>query len=159
MPLWQIYHPPGTYESASEKETFAKDITAHYTNVGLPPFYVVVHFNKIENENVYVGGTVKTASQKPFVRVVIAHIAVRLPDDDNVYLGVTTRLDKIFKSHVLDKGYDLEYHIDETERRLWKINGLIPPPFKSEEEKVWFRQNKPLPYEGAYPTKTSNAAP
>ncbi|KAJ5248828.1 hypothetical protein N7468_000279 [Penicillium chermesinum] len=126
--------------------------------MGLPPFYVVVHFNKIENENVYIGGEVRSTAEKPFVRVVITHIAVRMPDNDDVYFRSTSRLDKIFKPHLLDKGYDFEYHVDETERRLWKINSLIPPPFTSEEEKVWFRANKPLPYEGAYPPQTSNAA-
>lgn len=151
MPLWQIYHPPGTYEDAAEKQAFVKDITSHYTEVGLPPFYVVVHFNKIENENVFVGAKVKSATEKPFVRVVITHIAVRLPDLDSVYLKQTSRLDKIFKPHVLEKGYDFEYHVDETERRLWKINGLIPPPFKSAEERVWFEENRPVPYDGAYP--------
>lgn len=50
------------------------------------------------------------------------------------------------KPHLLDKGYDFEYHVDETDRRLWKINGLVPPPFKSEEEKVWVRENRAVEY-------------
>lgn len=153
MPLWQIYHPPGTFEDNATKQAFAEDITKIYTAVGLPAFYVVTHFNKMDNSNVYLSGKPSAENEKPFVRVVITHIAVRLPDTDAAYLQMTSRLDVVMKAHLLDKGYDFEYHVDETERRLWKINSLIPPPFKSEEERVWVKENRPVPYEGAYPPK------
>lgn len=149
MPLWQIYHPPGTFEDAKSKQSFAKDITKLYTNAGLPAFYVVTHFHKMEDSNVYVGG--KTTSDKPFVRLVITHIAINLPNTDEAYRRTSSRLDGIMKPHLLDKGYDFEYHVDETERRLWKINSLIPPPHKSAEEELWVRENAPVLYEGAYP--------
>ncbi|EPS28546.1 hypothetical protein POX_f07630 [Penicillium oxalicum] len=158
MPLWQIYHPPGTFEDASSKESFAKDITQIYTSVGLPAFYVVVQYHKIDNHNVFIGGdSLSQASevrQKPFIRLVVDHIAVRLPDDDALYARTTTRIDSVLRPHLLEKGFDYEYHVDETERRLWKINGLIPPPHKSSEERVWFEENRPLPWDGAYPAKT-----
>lgn len=127
-----------------------------YTDLGLPAFYVVAQFHELENENVYLGG-VSPASNKPFVRVVITHIAIHVPDADASYLRTTSRLDKVMKPHLLDKGYDFEYHVDETERRLWKINSLIPPAYKSEAEQEWVRQNAPVPYEGAYPPAATGA--
>lgn len=149
MPLWQIYHPSTAFQDAESKKLFAEDITKIYIDLGLPAFYVVIHFYELEDDNVFVGG--KPVSDKPFIRVVIKHIAVRIPDADQAYLRTTSRLDKIMKPHLLDKGYDFEYHVEETERRLWKINSLIPPPFKSDEEQVWVQKNAALPYEGAYP--------
>lgn len=151
MPLWQIYHLPGTFEDNASKQAFAEDITGMYTFLGLPAFYVVTHFHKMDNSNVYLGGKPLPDNEKPFVRVAITHIAIRVPDADAVYLRTTSRLDNIMKPHLLDKGYDFEYHVDETERRLWKINSLIPPPFKSAEEQVWVKGNRAVPYEGAYP--------
>lgn len=153
MPLWQIFHPHGTFEDNASKQAFADDITKMYVNLGLPAFYVVTQFHKMENNDVFVGGKTRNATDKPFVRVVITHIALRIPDQDAAYLKTTSRLDDIMKPHLLDKGYDFEYHVDETERRLWKINSLIPPPFKSAEEQVWVEQDKASPYEGAYPPK------
>lgn len=153
MPLWQIYHPHGTFKDNASKQAFADDITRWYVILGLPAFYVVVQFHKVENNDVFVGGKIRTATDKPFVRVVIDHIALHAPDADAAYLRTTSRLDEIVKPHLLDKGYDFEYHVNEPERRLWKINSLIPPPFKSAEEQVWIKENKPLPYEGAYPPK------
>ncbi|KAJ5657567.1 oxalocrotonate tautomerase [Penicillium longicatenatum] len=153
MPLWQIYHPHGTFEDDASKQAFADDITKMYVGFGLPAFYVVTQFHKMESNNVFVGGKIRTATDKPFVRVVINHVAVRIPDSDAAFLRTTSRLDEAMKPHLLDKGYDFEYTVEETERRLWKINGLIPPPNKSAEERVWAEENKPLPYEGAYPPK------
>ena len=31
---------------------------------------------------------------------------------------------------------------------MWKINGLIPPPFKGEEEAKWRKENKALEWDG-----------
>jgi hypothetical protein len=148
MPLWQIYHPPGTYEDPATKVAFAEDITKIYTNIGLPAFYVVVNFIPLPKEDILVGG--QAIVGKPFIRIVITQIAVRLPDDDASYNRNTAAIDKVLVPHVADKGYDWEYHVDETERRLWKINGMKPPPWKSEEEKLWAKENRPVPYEGTY---------
>ncbi|KAJ5647840.1 hypothetical protein N7490_004212 [Penicillium lividum] len=149
MPLWQIYHPPGTFETNVSKQTLAGDITEMYKGFGLPAFYVVTQFIQLKNSDVWVGGMSRT--EKPFVRVVIAQIAVRLPDDDAAYRQNTMHVDNVLRPHIQDKGYDWEYHVDETERRLWKINGMIPPALKSEEERMWVKENRPVPYDGAYP--------
>lgn len=148
MPLWQIYHPAGTFNDQKSKEAFAKDITELYTDVGLPAFYVVVCFIPLAAEDILVGGEIK--SEKPFIRVVITHIALHVPDNDASYKRTTSRIDAVLKPHIADKGYDWEYHVAETERRLWKVNGMIPSPSKSEHEQLWARENRAVPYDGAY---------
>ena len=39
------------------------------------------------------------------------------------------------------------YHIAETERLLWKLNGVYAPEWKSEDEKVWAAENRVVPAE------------
>jgi phenylpyruvate tautomerase PptA (4-oxalocrotonate tautomerase family) len=150
MPLWQIYHPPSVFTTDEEKAALAADITAIYTGIGLPAFYVIIHFNALEASTVYVGGQSQQGAETPFIRIVITHIAVRLPDNTDVYNTTTAKIDAALKPHVYDKGYKSEYHVGETERRLWKIDGLIPPEFKSEQEEVWRKEGRAVPYEGAY---------
>ncbi|KAL2214860.1 putative oxalocrotonate tautomerase [Thermoascus aurantiacus ATCC 26904] len=148
MPLWLIFHPAGIFEDSASKQALAEDITKMYTELGLPAFYVVAKFIKLPAEDIWVGGKQKT--DKPFIRVVIKHIAIHVPDDDALYRRTTSRIDRILKPHIADKGYDWEFHVEETERKLWKINGMIPPPHKSEEERVWVKENRAVPYEGAF---------
>ncbi len=69
--------------------------------------------------------------------------------DAERHRGMTTRIVAALKPHVADRGYDFEFHVDETERNLWMVNGLTPPPFKSEAEKLWFRENRPVEWEEA----------
>ena len=59
----------------------------------------------------------------------VDHLAAH-PDDAARKLRVINKLELI-KPHVADKGYDWEFHIDETPRELWQINGFIPPPRES----------------------------
>jgi phenylpyruvate tautomerase PptA (4-oxalocrotonate tautomerase family) len=144
MPLWLIFHPPGTFEDTASKRALAEDITKIYTDIGLPPFYVVVNFIKLPVADVWVGGE---QSNKPFVRIAIEHIAFHVEKDNAVYDRTTARIDEALKSHIADKGYDWEFHVDETERRLWKVNGLIPPPYKSKQERIWATENRAVPYD------------
>jgi phenylpyruvate tautomerase PptA (4-oxalocrotonate tautomerase family) len=165
MPLWQIYHPPDLFTDGATKAAFVEDITDMYTAVGLPAFYVVVLFIPMPTENVFVGGKTKPShaesdigseTDKPFVRVVITHIARTVPKgNDAGYARVRSRLDKVVNPHLLDRGYDVEYHVHETERQLWKINGLVPPPYQSAEEQIWVRENRAVPYPGSYPPSTA----
>jgi hypothetical protein len=96
----------------------------------------------------YIGGRPNT-SITPFIRLKIDHIAITLPDKDDVYASVTKGLDAVLEPHIADKGYDWEYHVDETERRLWKVQGLNPPPWKSEAERLWREGDKAVPWEDA----------
>ncbi|KAL1595345.1 hypothetical protein SLS60_010036 [Paraconiothyrium brasiliense] len=146
MPLWLIFHPDGTFEDDASKEALATDVTKIYTSAGLPAFYVVTNFIKMSSNTMLVGGK-KLSKAKPFIRIAIEHIAVRLPDEDATYKRVSNRVDEALKPHVADKGYDWEFHIDETERRLWKINGIFPPAFGSDEEKIWVKENYAVPLE------------
>lgn len=119
-----------------------------YIELGLPAFYVVTTFIPLPAEDLLVGGEPQDGN--PFIRIVITHVAINMPDEDAVYKRSTSRIDQILKPHVADLGYNWEYHVDETERRLWKINGMIPPPWKSEEESLWGKENRAVPYDGAY---------
>lgn len=145
MPLWLIYHPPGTFEDDATKQAFSRDITKMYTNNGLPAFYVVVNFIKLDGNDTYIGGRPNTSN--PFIRISIDHIAIHAPNTDEAYRGVTDRVSHVLKPHIADKGYDWEFHVDETERRLWRIQGLDPPPFKSEQERMWATANKVIAFD------------
>jgi hypothetical protein len=147
MPLWVIYHPTNAFTSPSSKAAFSRSITHFYTRIGLPAFYVVVNFIPMAENTTYVGGEPPN-SPKPFVRIVIEHIAVNLPDDDDRRKQTADGLSKVMKPHLEDMGYAWEFHVDETDRRLWRIEGLAAPPFGSEEEKMWFKENRAVPWEG-----------
>ncbi|KAF2164200.1 hypothetical protein M409DRAFT_25543 [Zasmidium cellare ATCC 36951] len=144
MPHWQIFHGPDAFQDDAHKQALARAITAHYARV-MPAFYVVVNFIQVPHSSHFVGGEQASARGKPFARIAIAHIHINLPQDKNVYKSLTDKIDKLLKPHIDDKGYDWEYHIDETERLLWKINGQAPPEWKSEDEKVWMSKNYPVP--------------
>ncbi|KAH6994639.1 putative oxalocrotonate tautomerase [Fusarium venenatum] len=143
MPLWVIYHTPDIFLDDASKQELAKDITSFYTNVGLPAFYAIVNFIPLPAGSLWKGGEIP---DKPFVRMAVDHIAVRLNNSVEEYNRVTELVEKALKPHIADKGYDYEYHIDETERGLWRIDGFIPPPFNSDAEKEWARLNKAVPY-------------
>lgn len=145
VPLWLIFHPDGTFEDDTAKAAFSKDITAFYTHIGLPAFYVVANFIKMHGKATWVGGA-PADETKPFIRIAIEHIAVNLPDDDAAYMRTANAINAVLKPHVADKGYDWEFHVDETDRRLWRVNGLVAPPFGSEMEKIWVRENRAMPW-------------
>ncbi|KAF1814655.1 hypothetical protein P152DRAFT_456920 [Eremomyces bilateralis CBS 781.70] len=165
MPFWRIYHPEGTFATEDHKRGLSQDITSIYSSRGLPAFYVVIVFIPIHAGNFWVGGQLRdtppksdsssiadgspTSSNKPFIRIFASNIARRLPNP--VYRDRFLKaVDEKLKPHIADWGYDWEYHLDETERELWKINGMVPPPTGSEDEKRWFSENKPLELESAF---------
>lgn len=148
MPLWTVFHPEGTFEDIASKKAISEDITKIYTDIGLPAFYVVVNFLKMAPGNTFVGGNHER--ETPFIRFVIEHIAVNQPNEDEAYKRVNLRIKRALKPHVANKGYDWEFHVDETERRLWMINGMVGPPFGSDEEKQWAKENRPTEWSGAY---------
>jgi phenylpyruvate tautomerase PptA (4-oxalocrotonate tautomerase family) len=53
MPLWKVYHPAGAY-SAQDKKEFAEKVTAMYSRVPIPKFYVVMIFKEVAAESFYV---------------------------------------------------------------------------------------------------------
>ncbi|KAF2185625.1 hypothetical protein K469DRAFT_707854 [Zopfia rhizophila CBS 207.26] len=157
MPLWIIYHPPTTFTTPQSKAALSKDITTIYTNAKLPAFYVNVIFIPVSPENYYIGGVPRPSPHSssnpsgqdtsvPWIRITIQNIARRLPDAAarKRFLGM---VDAALKPHIEDKGYDWEYNVEETDRDLWKVQGLVPPSQGSEAEALWVKENKPIPYE------------
>ncbi|MEU6404013.1 tautomerase family protein [Streptomyces sp. NPDC046985] len=141
MPLWHIYHPADAY-TPEDKERIAKDVTDVYARIGLPRFYVVTLFHQIEADSYYVGGepTDKT------VRVVIEHIARQL-NDPALRKATGEKLNAVLAPYTTDRDLYLEFHIDETPRDLWMTGGIWPPPAGSEAERLWAKENRPVPYE------------
>ncbi|KAK3368568.1 putative oxalocrotonate tautomerase [Podospora didyma] len=141
MPLWLVYHPEGTFTTAESKQALVSNITPIYTDGGLPAFYVVVNFVQLPSSCMFVGGKPPV---RPFIRITVDHLAVHFSDNVPRRERVLSRIDQALKPHIADNGYDWEYSIDETPRELWKINGVIPPPFQSGDEKNWATLNKPV---------------
>lgn len=148
MPLWVIYHTEDTLAGDEAKAALARDITAHYTNIGLPAFYVVVNFVRLGGGDMYVGGEAR-AGGRPFVRISIDHAAVRLADDDGgaEHRRVAGEFDALLRPHVADRGWRCEFHVNQVELRLWHIDGYAAPAHGSEAEKLWFRENRAVPFE------------
>lgn len=45
-----------------------------------------------------------------------------------------------------ERGLHWEMHIEQHERDLWRVEGLDAPSPGSEEEKLWVRENRAVPY-------------
>ncbi|MEU1596043.1 tautomerase family protein [Streptomyces sp. NPDC005708] len=45
-----------------------------------------------------------------------------------------------------ERGLYVEFHVGETPRELWMVEGQVPPPRGSEAERLWVRENRPVPY-------------
>ena len=140
MPLWHVYHPVGAY-SAEQKRQFAADVTEYYTRAGLPKFYVVTLFHEVPESSFLVGGEPSDNA----VRVVVEHIARHLTDPE-VRKRSTEGLNRLLAPHTRDRGLHCEFHVDETPRDLWMIDGMWPPPACSEAEQLWARENRPVAY-------------
>jgi phenylpyruvate tautomerase PptA (4-oxalocrotonate tautomerase family) len=140
MPLWKIYHPVGAYD-AVDKQEFSTAITSIYEVIPIPKFYVVVLFEEVAADNVFVGGS----SHNKFIRICIDQMARTLP-------GAVVRewwvhhLDEVIKPWVGARGYDWEFTINEPPFDLWSLQGFAPPPFESHGEKRWVAENKATSY-------------
>ncbi|EXL66430.1 hypothetical protein FOPG_17391 [Fusarium oxysporum f. sp. conglutinans race 2 54008] len=128
-----------------------------YAAYGLPPFFVIVLFIPLPDDYVYVGGRSDERAnadptQPAMIRIAIDHIA-RTIESPEMAMKFFEIVDKIFKTHILDKGYELEYHLIESPREFMKMNGMYLPPNDSEAEAVWVKENRTSPYEGMeFPT-------
>jgi phenylpyruvate tautomerase PptA (4-oxalocrotonate tautomerase family) len=140
MPLWNVYHPVGAYSEA-EKRDFAERVTSSYEAGGLPRFYVVTLFHEVDRGSFYVGGE----PVDDVVRVSIDHIA-RHAEDPARRESVRNRISRVIQPFATAKGLRWEFHVDETPRDLWLINGLIPPPTGSHAEQLWAKENRAIPY-------------
>jgi phenylpyruvate tautomerase PptA (4-oxalocrotonate tautomerase family) len=140
MPLWNVYHPVGAF-TEQEKRELADRITGVYEAAGLPRFYVVALFHEVDRGSFYVGGEPADDA----VRIEIDHIA-RHSADAAGRESVRQRVSAVIAPFAAGKGLRWEFHIDETPRDLWMISGSVPPPSGSDTEKLWARENRPVPY-------------
>jgi phenylpyruvate tautomerase PptA (4-oxalocrotonate tautomerase family) len=140
MPLWNVYHPVGAY-TEQEKREFADRVTSVYEARGLPRFYVVTLFHEVDRGSFYVGG--EPVDDR--VRVAIDHIARHL-DDPARRDSARQRIGAVIQPFAAGKDLHWEFHIDETPRDLWMIDGLVPPPPGSDAEKLWAKENRATPY-------------
>ena len=138
MPLWKIQHSPNLF-SLSEKETISKAATSLYKSIGLPAFYVQVVFSEVPPESLFVGGDAHTK----YANIEVHHIArsVRGAENKKVFLD---NVDAIFTRLFEKKGMSWEYFVSESERDMWKINGIYPPDAGSALEKKWAELNRPV---------------
>ncbi|KAB8337032.1 hypothetical protein FH972_021336 [Carpinus fangiana] len=152
MPLWRIFYPDTAFTDKAEKKALSDAITAIYTKIPLPAFYVVVTFVPVPVENIFVGGVNQPGPDKStFIRIVISNIARRMPEGDTTRKNeFMDRVEKALKPFIADKGWDWEVHAEETDRDLWRINGIIPPQPNTEDEKRWVSENKVSDYPGGY---------
>jgi phenylpyruvate tautomerase PptA (4-oxalocrotonate tautomerase family) len=142
VPLWTIYHSPGLL-TADERDELAKTVEDFYADeVGLPRFYVMTLFHEVPADGFYVGGEPSARA----VRVVIEHIARRIPDSAT-RRRAAVRLRGLL-APLMERHPDVhwEFHIDETSEELWMINGLVPPPPGSAAERAWAAANATAPY-------------
>jgi len=138
MPLWTIYHPVGAF-SDTDKAELSEKITDIYGAI-MPRFYVGIVFQPIDAANFYVAG--KPADR--FVRIVMEHIARSFPSLE-ISRRFIDRVNKLLQPYVADRGFDWEFHIDETPFDYWSINGHYPPRADTEDEKRWREENRPSP--------------
>lgn len=148
MPLWNIYHTPDVFDSDTIRADLARDITHLYTSSGLPEFYVVVQFIPLQPGNVFVAAKPGNARDRPFVRLCVEHMAVHKHEaPEGMSMRFSKRIDQALRPYIGDKGYDWEITVTDTSRDFWRINGISPPPFQSEAEKVWFDNGRPSEWE------------
>lgn len=139
MPLWKIYHTGGTLATPEARQALAKSITTFYTSsTGMPAFYVGVVFLGCPPDTLFIGG-----EARPFVRLEVDQIHIRHPEgDDAAYKRNLQGVCEMLKPHL--QGVSWEIHIDQTDRRLWAIDGIAPPKWRSEEERRWREAGRPL---------------
>ena len=157
MPLWNVYHPPSAFATAEEKAAFVKDINDYYCVKGtLPPIYVVVNFITLPSTHIYRAGRPISELDTPFIRLAISHLAVHTQDwkdptvgeldEETAYAKVRAGIDGAIQKSIRDKGYYYEYSVSEESRGMWKIDGFVPPPWRSEGERKWATEGKAVPY-------------
>jgi phenylpyruvate tautomerase PptA (4-oxalocrotonate tautomerase family) len=144
MPLYNIYHPVGAY-TAADKAEFAKRIVDTYKNV-IPRFYVVVLFSEITKDDFFIGGV----AHDKFVRIRCDHFARhQVGPTRNSHFEPDQWMDSFEKSiapFVGDRGYDWEVHYGQTAREMWRVQGMKPPEARSEEENLWIKENRAVPF-------------
>jgi phenylpyruvate tautomerase PptA (4-oxalocrotonate tautomerase family) len=102
MSLHRIYHPPDVF-SAKDKQGLAERITALYTAIGLPEFYVNVIFVPIEKDSFFIAGQAKNK----YIRIVIQHLASQLQDKE-IKKTINDKYEKAIAPFIKEKDYEWE---------------------------------------------------
>jgi hypothetical protein len=102
---------------------------------------VVTLFHEVDRGSFYIGGEPADDA----VRIAIDHVARHLADPAERE-SFRQRIDAVVQPFTAAKGLRWEFHVDETPRDLWMINGLAPPPSGSDAERLWAKENRPIPY-------------
>lgn len=143
MPLWKIFHSPGMFKDPATKKSLSQSITDFYVSrTGMPAFYVGVIFFAIPEQSLYIGGEARHADT-PFVRFEVDQIHIALPEgDDEIRKRHMEGINEMLRPFMGRANW--EVHCDETDRRLWSIDGIAPPEWRSEEEDRWREAGRAL---------------
>ena len=140
MPVWNFSTAPAVF-SREEKEQLASNITDIYLKVGLPEFYVNIHFTELPLDSFYVGK--KSSKTTAFLSIIHGARTFQNKQQQDNFME---RVDNILRPVLEPKGVNRELVVQETSLELWRMNGLVPPPPGSEQEKEWVRYNKPVKF-------------
>ena len=102
---------------------------------------MVTLFHEVDRGSFYVGGE----PADDVVRVAI-DIFARDVDDPARRESFRHRIGAVITPFATAKGLRWEFHVDQTPRDLWMINGLVPPPPGSDAERLWANENRAIPY-------------
>lgn len=138
MPLWKVYHPVGAY-TREDKQAFSAHVSDLYGRI-MPRFYVGVVFQEVAEDSFFIGGEARSN----FVRIWIDHIARAFPSPEAT-IGFVDRANQVIAPWVKDRGWDWEFHIDETPFEAWSVQGYFPPRQGTEDERRWMEENRPSP--------------
>ncbi|KAK5681336.1 hypothetical protein LTR17_027499 [Elasticomyces elasticus] len=157
MPQWNVYHSEGVFKTAEEKKALVHDVNNYYHVYGkLPAFYVVVNFLPMPAGTMFRGYDDVADLDKPFVRLSISHMAAHRSDGMGAE-RFRRGIDGAIKKSIVEKGYYYEYSVVEEPREMWKIDGLMPPPYGSEIFMKWNKENKVSDYTEGNPEAQTNA--
>jgi phenylpyruvate tautomerase PptA (4-oxalocrotonate tautomerase family) len=138
MPLLNFYHPADAF-TADDKKALAESLTAIYARF-MPKFYVNVVFQPYDAESFYIGGEARSN----FIRIWIDHIARDFPNEEASTRFINA-VNQVIAPWVKDRGFDWEFHVDETPFSMWSIQGYFPPKEGTEDEARWIAENKASP--------------
>jgi phenylpyruvate tautomerase PptA (4-oxalocrotonate tautomerase family) len=144
MPLWNVHCPKGVYD-AQDRQAFAAKVTDLYAESGakLPRFYVSVVFHEFERDEFFMGGE----PAERFVRINIDQIARQTPEPERRKRWIR-KVNEWMAPFLHERGLHSEIHIDDTPTEFWIIDGILPPPAGSPDERRWAEENKPSPLLG-----------
>ncbi|MGQ0464368.1 MAG: tautomerase family protein [Sporichthyaceae bacterium] len=155
MPAWQIFIPENAL-SSEDKLEIGKRATAIYSenfDLNMPRFYTTVYFHEHKPGAFVIGGE----TRENYAQVSILHIA-RSHEQVAEYLGIGLQdlneafmkmAHEVLDPFIADRGYELELFVQQSDRELWRIDGMSPPPPWSDAERQWAKDNHSSPFVAA----------